>query len=161
MRAQLRVIRAALALVLCAALAGRSGWPSSLNPDGPNAEGIAKLFWSFAVVCGIAWVVIILALVWFFRGRAASAQNLDPLALGAVGPADIGAFRGPQFRRRTLSISTDAWKRRVLTASYGLKLSACSKCAWNNLTPLSRSDFSSEFCASGIRVVFRALITVL
>jgi cytochrome c oxidase subunit II len=44
-------------------LVGCGGWQSALDPQGPQAGDLAKLFWIFTSVLGIVWVLIMLALI--------------------------------------------------------------------------------------------------
>jgi cytochrome c oxidase subunit 2 len=58
-------------------LAGCEGWQSSLDPQGPQARALADLFWIFTAVCGVVWVLVVLALaIALIRRRR---ERPDPL----------------------------------------------------------------------------------
>jgi cytochrome c oxidase subunit 2 len=59
-------------------LGGCQGWQSSLDPEGPQAEALADLFWMFTAVCAAVWVLVVIALVWALAKRRA--ERPDPLA---------------------------------------------------------------------------------
>src|SRR3954468_873183 len=67
------VIGLALLISACA------GQQSALEPHGPEAEHIARLFWIFTAVCGAIWFAVIVVLAVGLVRRAP--QRLDPLAL--------------------------------------------------------------------------------
>jgi len=72
----------ALSMILCLPLAGCGGWQSALNAHGPEAERLAKLFWFFTAVCGLVWLLVVLALGWaLFRRTSRSSAPDDPLLL--------------------------------------------------------------------------------
>lgn len=52
-------LRARLALVPCALVAGCAGPQSALNPAGRGAERIADLFWVMLIGAGVIWVLVI------------------------------------------------------------------------------------------------------
>jgi cytochrome c oxidase subunit II len=56
-----------------------SGQQSALEPHGPEAEHIARLFWIFTAVCGAIWFAVMVVLAVGLVRRAP--QRLDPLAL--------------------------------------------------------------------------------
>jgi cytochrome c oxidase subunit 2 len=51
-----------LALLTALALAGCSGWQSSLDPHSSQALHLANLIWFFLLVCGAIWVAVVAAL---------------------------------------------------------------------------------------------------
>jgi cytochrome c oxidase subunit II len=62
-------------------LAGCSGWQSALDPQGPQAGDLAKLFWIFTSVLGIVWVLTMLALIaslWPNARTRTDALTADP-----------------------------------------------------------------------------------
>jgi cytochrome c oxidase subunit 2 len=59
-------------------LGGCSGWQSVLDPKGPQADLLARLFWIFAAVCAIVWLIVLLALGMALVRRRQAAGN--PLA---------------------------------------------------------------------------------
>ena len=53
-----------LAAVLVAGLLGAcSGAQSALDPRGPQAEHLARLFWIFTIVCAAVWLAVMLLLL--------------------------------------------------------------------------------------------------
>lgn len=66
-----------LGLAVC--LAGCSGQQSALDPQGPYAEHLANLFWTFTAVCSAIWLaVMIVLLIGLTRWAPA---RIDPLQL--------------------------------------------------------------------------------
>ena len=53
--------------LLCA---GCTGWQTVLAPRGPQAAQLSWLLWSFTVICGIIWLLVMLVLVLALRRRA-------------------------------------------------------------------------------------------
>lgn len=54
-------------------LGGCAGWQSALDPQGPDAEALARLFWLFTGVSGVVWVLVMIAL-----GAAIARRRLRP-----------------------------------------------------------------------------------
>jgi cytochrome c oxidase subunit 2 len=72
----------ALTAILCLPLAACDGWQSALNAHGPEAERLAKLFWFFTAVCGVVWLLVILALGWaLFRRTPRTSAPDDPVLI--------------------------------------------------------------------------------
>jgi cytochrome c oxidase subunit 2 len=59
----------ALAASLALFCAGCTGWQTVLAPRGPQAAQLNWLLWSFTVVCGIIWLLVMLVLVVALRRR--------------------------------------------------------------------------------------------
>jgi cytochrome c oxidase subunit 2 len=53
--------------LLCA---GCTGWQTVLAPMGPQAAQLSWLLWSFIVICGIIWLLVMLVLVLALRRRS-------------------------------------------------------------------------------------------
>src|SRR3982751_1209585 len=68
---------ALLGLALC--LTACSGQQSALNPQGPNAEHLANLFWIFTAVCSAIWLAVMIVLLNGVTRWAA--VRVDPLQL--------------------------------------------------------------------------------
>jgi cytochrome c oxidase subunit II len=84
-----RLLSASLGLsTACCALAGCSGWQSSIDPHGPHAQRIADLFWVFVAVCTIVWLAVIVVLVLALLRRRA--ERSDPLAISSSREREIG-----------------------------------------------------------------------
>ncbi|MEJ1158316.1 cytochrome c oxidase subunit II [Prosthecomicrobium sp. N25] len=71
-------MRAAGACVLAAGLAGCSRLPSVLDPQGPEARSLKRLFDVFMIVSGVVWVAVMLALVVVVVKRHPGVRS-DPL----------------------------------------------------------------------------------
>ena len=79
MRIRRRVL--SLALLACG-LSGCSGWQSALDPQGPQAQHLATIIWSFTLICAVVWVLVIAALViGLMRPHPA---RFDPLATDSL-----------------------------------------------------------------------------
>jgi cytochrome c oxidase subunit 2 len=77
-----KLLRLALTAILCLPLAACGGWQSALNAHGPEAERLAKLFWFFTAVCGVVWLLVILALGWaLFRRTPRTSAPDDPVLI--------------------------------------------------------------------------------
>jgi cytochrome c oxidase subunit 2 len=60
-------------------LGGCAGWQSALDPQGPHADHLARLIWTFTVLCSAIWLfVMIVLLVGLVRRKA---TEHDPLIL--------------------------------------------------------------------------------
>jgi len=70
----------AAVLVLCL-LGGCSGAQSALDPGGPQAQHLARLFWIFTGVCTVVWVAVMLVLLASLVRRTPARP--DPLRLDA------------------------------------------------------------------------------
>ena len=81
-------------------LAGCQGWQSSLDPHGPSAEAIARLFWVFTIVSTAVWLLVMAALAFaIFRRRFRAGGELDP-----PDPLDLD----PAHERRSRNIIAGA-----------------------------------------------------
>jgi cytochrome c oxidase subunit 2 len=60
-------ICAALASVLCVSSCG--GIHNALNPSGPQAENLSRLWWLFFIVCSVIFVIVMIALLLSLRNR--------------------------------------------------------------------------------------------
>jgi cytochrome c oxidase subunit II len=58
-------------------LSGCSGWQSSLDPRGPQAEALTQLFWLFTAISAVVWVLVVIALAIALAHR--HAPRPDPL----------------------------------------------------------------------------------
>jgi cytochrome c oxidase subunit II len=78
-----------VAHVVAFALPGYAGSQSTLDPHGPAALAVYKLFWIFVGISAVVWIVVAAALAHaVMRGRP---ERLDPLAVDQV--ADRQAIR--------------------------------------------------------------------
>ena len=79
-------------LLLCA---GCTGWQSALAPKGPQAAQLSWLLWSFIVVCGVIWLLVMLVLAgsrcgagrragWTAAGRTARSRSSCGLSVAAT-----------------------------------------------------------------------------
>jgi cytochrome c oxidase subunit 2 len=78
-----RLIQCALALVAMLCLSGCGGIQNSINPAGPQADSLSRLWWLMFVVCSIVFVIVMIALLLALRHRTrepqfASAPILEP-----------------------------------------------------------------------------------
>jgi len=64
-------------VVLVLALSGCNGTQSALDPAGPQAQDLARLFWIFSAVLGAIWLAVMAALGLSLRAHGPS--NIDPL----------------------------------------------------------------------------------
>jgi cytochrome c oxidase subunit II len=71
-----------LALCLLALLTACSGWQSSLDPQGPQAETLAGIIHLFTIVCTVVFVLVLIALALALLRRHASRP--DPLVIDAA-----------------------------------------------------------------------------
>lgn len=62
-------------------LAGCSGWQSSLDPRGPQSDTLATLFWLFAAILTVVWLLTMVALLVALYRR--HGERPDPLLLNA------------------------------------------------------------------------------
>jgi cytochrome c oxidase subunit 2 len=59
-------------------LGGCRGWQSALDPQGPQADHLAKLIWSFTALCSAIWLaVMVVLLVGLVRRGPARSDQLD------------------------------------------------------------------------------------
>ena len=72
-RKPLVVLSAASLLSAC------SGWQSTLDPQGPEAEHLSFLIWLFTAICAAIWLAVMLVLLAGLLRR--SPERPDPLAL--------------------------------------------------------------------------------
>ncbi|PLU67849.1 cytochrome C oxidase subunit II, partial [Sinorhizobium medicae] len=70
--------RAAL-VALPLMLTGCTGWQSSLDPQGPQADTLATMFWVFTAILALVWLLTMAAL--FLSLRRARAERAGPLVL--------------------------------------------------------------------------------
>ena len=54
--------RQAIVPLLAILAGGCSGWQSALDPQGPQANHLARLIWGFTILCAIIWVLVMVAL---------------------------------------------------------------------------------------------------
>jgi cytochrome c oxidase subunit 2 len=60
-------ICAALTLVLCGSSCG--GIHNALNPSGPQAQNLSRLWWLFFIVCSVVFVIVMIAVLLSLRNR--------------------------------------------------------------------------------------------
>jgi cytochrome c oxidase subunit 2 len=60
------------AVSLCCLLAGCSGWQSSLDPQSTEATHLANLFWLFAAMNTLIWLLVAVALLYTLRRKSRS-----------------------------------------------------------------------------------------
>src|SRR6185312_17089126 len=74
-----------LATSLALFCAGCTGRQTVLAPMGPQAAQLSWLLWSFILVCGIIWLVVLFGLVLALRHRTVPAQQGERRAAVIVG----------------------------------------------------------------------------
>jgi cytochrome c oxidase subunit 2 len=74
----MRCCRPAL-VVLPLTLTGCTGWQSSLDPQGPQADTLVTMFWVFTAILALVWLLTMAAL--FLSLRRARAERAGPLVL--------------------------------------------------------------------------------
>src|ERR1051325_1247422 len=67
----------ALSVALCFSSCG--GIQSSVNPAGPNAESLSRLWWTFFWVCTIVFVLVMIAVLLSLRKRTAASELAAPV----------------------------------------------------------------------------------
>lgn len=75
MRAVAKLCGATAALLVLAAC----GMPAALDPKGPEASALSNLIWFFTWLCGIIWLLVVIALVVALARR--HRQRPDPIAV--------------------------------------------------------------------------------
>jgi cytochrome c oxidase subunit II len=65
-------ICAALSFVLCCTSCG--GIHNALNPTGPQAQNLSRLWWLFFIVCSVVFVLVMIALLLSLRNRTGEPQ---------------------------------------------------------------------------------------
>jgi cytochrome c oxidase subunit 2 len=65
----------ALVLLCLFALAGCSGWQSALDPHSSQASHLADLFWFFAALCALVWLLVMGAVAWLLVRRRPLLDN--------------------------------------------------------------------------------------
>lgn len=63
---------AALSFVLCCTSCG--GIHNALNPTGPQAQNLSRLWWLFFIVCSVVFVLVMIALLLSLRNRTGEPQ---------------------------------------------------------------------------------------
>lgn len=63
---------AALGFVLCSTSCG--GIHNALNPTGPQAQNLSRLWWLFFIVCSTVFVLVMIALLLSLRNRTSESQ---------------------------------------------------------------------------------------
>jgi cytochrome c oxidase subunit 2 len=66
----------------CLLLSGCSGWQSALDPHSGEALHLANLFWFFAGVCSLVWLLVAAAVALVLRRNARRATSSRPAAPG-------------------------------------------------------------------------------
>jgi cytochrome c oxidase subunit 2 len=75
------LLRLTATAVCVFATAGCSGWQSALDPQGPKAEHLANLIWTFTIICVVVWLLVMVVLgLAVVRRRA---DRPDPLSINA------------------------------------------------------------------------------
>jgi len=68
---------AALTVALCSASCG--GIQNALNPSGPQAENLSRLWWLMFTVCSIVFVLVIVAVLLALRNRTRDSEQAAPM----------------------------------------------------------------------------------
>ena len=68
---------ATLLLALCVSSCG--GIQNAINPAGPNAQNLSRLWWLMFIVCSIVYVLVIIAMFLALRGRTEEAAERSPV----------------------------------------------------------------------------------
>src|ERR1044072_175004 len=85
-----------LGAVLCFSSCG-GGIQNAINPAGPQANNLSRLWWLMFTVCSVVFVVVMIALLWSLRNRTReSVSELKP---------QIEPPREQERRRRNVVIS--------------------------------------------------------
>ena len=88
--------RLAPALLLIALpVAGCQGWQSALDAQGPTARSLADMFWIFAAVLTVVWVVTMTALVLSLRKRRPAGADRSIAVRVAPRGVLCGRLSGP------------------------------------------------------------------
>ncbi len=66
-------ICAALSLVLCGSSCG--GIHNALNPTGPQAQNLSRLWWLFFIVCSVVFVIVMIAVLLSLKNRTGDSQS--------------------------------------------------------------------------------------
>src|SRR5690348_4598697 len=74
-------LKSTAAFLFSLALTACSGAQSALDPQGPQAAHLARLFWIFTAVCAAVWLAVMLVLLAGLVRRAP--PRPDPLRLDA------------------------------------------------------------------------------
>ena len=69
----------ALGTMLCFSACG--GIQNAINPAGPNAQSLSRLWWWFFIVCSIVFVLVMIALLLSLRNRTRESLELVPPVL--------------------------------------------------------------------------------
>jgi len=85
---------AALGIVLC--FSGCGGIQNSLNPAGPQAENLSRLWWLMFTVCSIVFVLVIIAVLLALRKRTRDSELAAPI---------LEPPREQEHRRRNVIVS--------------------------------------------------------
>jgi cytochrome c oxidase subunit 2 len=65
-------------------------WISALDPGGPQAAHVARLFWFFVATTGAVYVAVIAALAWSVLKRRAAANGAGAIAAATRGDGKAG-----------------------------------------------------------------------
>jgi cytochrome c oxidase subunit II len=68
---------AALVVTLC--FSSCAGIQNAINPAGPNAQNLSRLWWLMFIVCSIVYVLVIIAMFLSLRGRTKEAAERGPV----------------------------------------------------------------------------------
>ena len=68
-----------LTLVVALCVSSCGGIQNAINPAGPNAENISRLWWLMFIVCSIVFVLVMIAVLLSLRQRTTEAADRVPL----------------------------------------------------------------------------------
>ena len=73
------ISRLLLTLVATVCLPACNGIQNAINPAGPNAQNLSRLWWLMFIVCSIVYVLVIIAMFLSLRGRTQEAAERGPV----------------------------------------------------------------------------------
>src|SRR4051812_24386501 len=71
--------RMILTLVVALCVSSCGGIQNAINPAGPNAENISRLWWLMFIVCSIVFVLVLIAVLLALRKRTVEAADRVPV----------------------------------------------------------------------------------
>ena len=74
-----RLIQCFAVLSVASCLSSCGGIQNAINPAGPNAENLSRLWWLMFTVCSIVFVLVIVAVLLALRNRTAEAADRTPM----------------------------------------------------------------------------------
>src|SRR3954468_24524188 len=73
------VPRFILTLIAALCVSSCGGIQNAINPAGPNAENISRLWWLMFIVCSIVFVLVMIAVLLALRKRTVEAADRVPM----------------------------------------------------------------------------------